>query len=349
MRFALFTVVLPLAAAIPPKPAGVKDAVSQNRTNLEANVSVTLTGREGELPKNLTYEGETIAVEQVDAVDHVISRRYNPGSWQEWLNRNQWRSGNRGQSQGSRNNGGWEPQGGQSGQNSRSWGGRGEVLTFAGNSDVDYEAFKQLTLNLHNMARQKHPDTGPLSWNEDLAEDARKYSAGCVYKHGHSDLGSGKRWGQNIASSHTVWKWTSGPNAGQLVPLTDDQKRPFYNANEQMKRSFTHWWDWERFLYNWWDTANAASPLQTFSGNGKDTMDSLRSKYPGEKIPAQVGHFTQIVWRDTTEVGCSVTVCQPVDGVSFNQIGAYTVCNYAEAGELRNPLGVSSPIASSLL
>lgn len=42
---------------------------------------------------------------------------------------------------------------------------------------------------------------------------------------------------------------------------------------------------------------------------------------------AVTGHFTQIVWEDTTEVGCGVAQCP--------SIGSYLVCNYAPAGNVR--------------
>jgi hypothetical protein len=39
-----------------------------------------------------------------------------------------------------------------------------------------------------------------------------------------------------------------------------------------------------------------------------------------------VGHYTQLVWRDTREVGCALAV---------GQIGDILVCRYAEAGNYR--------------
>jgi hypothetical protein len=42
------------------------------------------------------------------------------------------------------------------------------------------------------------------------------------------------------------------------------------------------------------------------------------------------GHYTQLVWRGTTSVGCGVATCPPSG--SFTQPWSYLVCNYAPPG-----------------
>ncbi len=45
----------------------------------------------------------------------------------------------------------------------------------------------------------------------------------------------------------------------------------------------------------------------------------------------QWGHFSQVVWVNSKEVGCGVQYCPP--GTMFPSMGAwYTVCNYYPAG-----------------
>ena len=48
----------------------------------------------------------------------------------------------------------------------------------------------------------------------------------------------------------------------------------------------------------------------------------------------QVLHFTQLVWKGTTKIGCAVNYCG-TDGALFgSDFYAYTtVCNYASAGK----------------
>lgn len=43
------------------------------------------------------------------------------------------------------------------------------------------------------------------------------------------------------------------------------------------------------------------------------------------------GHFTQMVWSDSTSVGCSVQYCQT--GTIYSSMPAwFTVCNYGHEG-----------------
>ena len=45
-----------------------------------------------------------------------------------------------------------------------------------------------------------------------------------------------------------------------------------------------------------------------------------------------VGHFTQIVWKGTTKVGCATKVCQPLGNAASGQALSFTVCNYGPPG-----------------
>jgi hypothetical protein len=42
------------------------------------------------------------------------------------------------------------------------------------------------------------------------------------------------------------------------------------------------------------------------------------------------GHFTQIVWKDTTQVGCATVSCSDLKNVGG--AAPYTVCNYGTPG-----------------
>ena len=44
------------------------------------------------------------------------------------------------------------------------------------------------------------------------------------------------------------------------------------------------------------------------------------------------GHFSQIVWKDTTHVGCATVVCNSLGGSDTSGPTPFTVCNYSPPG-----------------
>ena len=44
------------------------------------------------------------------------------------------------------------------------------------------------------------------------------------------------------------------------------------------------------------------------------------------------GHFSQIVWKSTTEVGCATVVCDKLGNVDSGSSLPFTVCNYNPPG-----------------
>ncbi|KAJ5702702.1 hypothetical protein N7488_010250 [Penicillium malachiteum] len=46
------------------------------------------------------------------------------------------------------------------------------------------------------------------------------------------------------------------------------------------------------------------------------------------------GHFSQIVWKATTHVGCATVTCDPLDGVDSSEALPFTVCNYSPVGNV---------------
>jgi hypothetical protein len=64
----------------------------------------------------------------------------------------------------------------------------------------------------------------------------------------------------------------------------------------------------------------------------------------GEASPSMAeferwGHFTQILWKDTTHVGCITVPCASLQNVdtSPSEPIPYTVCNYSPPGMLPCP------------
>jgi len=54
---------------------------------------------------------------------------------------------------------------------------------------------------------------------------------------------------------------------------------------------------------------------------------------PGFYQNPGTGHFTQVVWKGTTKVGCAVTTCNPLQPLGLN--GFYFVCEYSPAGNVQ--------------
>ena len=57
-----------------------------------------------------------------------------------------------------------------------------------------------------------------------------------------------------------------------------------------------------------------------------DEVSEYRFNNPG--FSTGTGHFTQIVWKDTTDVGCGITISKDAK--------IYAVCNYSPSGNFRN-------------
>lgn len=88
-------------------------------------------------------------------------------------------------------------------------------------------------------------------------------------------------------------------------------------------------------------------------GGGKSLADAITGmwyngeawQYPGYGAPtpdmsqfSKWGHFSQVIWAGTKEVGCHVQFCKA--GTMFANMAAwYTVCNYAPAGNVGSQYG----------
>jgi hypothetical protein len=75
----------------------------------------------------------------------------------------------------------------------------------------------------------------------------------------------------------------------------------------------------------WYDEASSFAPYYGEASPGGNFMD--------------YGHFTQLVWKSTTAIGCAQTNCGGGSGGSEAASGNLVVCNYYIAGELLCPFG----------
>lgn len=77
----------------------------------------------------------------------------------------------------------------------------------------------------------------------------------------------------------------------------------------------------------WWGTAGAFSPGDMVGYWGGEKKDFVYGVFPDvkKKSSSVVGHYTQIVWKNTTSVGCAIATNGKTD---------YLVCRYATPGNI---------------
>jgi hypothetical protein len=77
----------------------------------------------------------------------------------------------------------------------------------------------------------------------------------------------------------------------------------------------------------WWGSANAFSYSQMVAFWGGERKDFKYGVFPdcGVTRGAMIGHYTQIVWRNTNSVGCAL---------ASNGSNDYLVCRYSPAGNV---------------
>lgn len=79
----------------------------------------------------------------------------------------------------------------------------------------------------------------------------------------------------------------------------------------------------------WMGTAGAFSPTQMVDAWGREQAQFVPGTFPNVSRTgnwADVGHYTQIVWRQTTTVGCAI---------ARNQRHDILVCRYSPPGNVR--------------
>jgi pathogenesis-related protein 1 len=92
------------------------------------------------------------------------------------------------------------------------------------------------------------------------------------------------------------------------------------------------------------DTTDAYGS-NAFAGTGKSTPEEVVASWVGEdayydyasnscEAGQQCGHYTQVVWRDSVQIGCGMTNCTENSPFTSSGKGAWQlwVCNYNPAG-----------------
>ncbi|BGP39085.1 hypothetical protein JCM10449v2_003023 [Rhodotorula kratochvilovae] len=86
----------------------------------------------------------------------------------------------------------------------------------------------------------------------------------------------------------------------------------------------------------------AGENLAAWSGSSSDVSQGVQMWYnevsdysfnnPG--YSSATGHFTQMIWKGTTEIGCAVSKCAPLTGDGFSWNGYFYVCEYSAPGNI---------------
>lgn len=186
------------------------------------------------------------------------------------------------------------------------------------------DAAKEAIVEAHNEQRRKiargEETHGPqpaasnmkkLVWNDEIAAIAQRWADQCTFDH---DKVRNKEDGT----------WV-GQNA-------------YERASNQMKDKET--------LMN--EVANEA----TLAWYNEVESPGFNSAHINPfKFDAAAGHYTQVVWADTEEIGCGFTYYEePVGPPIMNFIAhkSLTICNYAKGGNAQNkPMYLTGPACSA--
>jgi hypothetical protein len=75
---------------------------------------------------------------------------------------------------------------------------------------------------------------------------------------------------------------------------------------------------------------------------------SLFASLYGQESPQETSgdwtHFTQIVWKNSLEIGCAVAACPTSNSIFPGMYTWYTVCNYYPQGRFPFPPSINHPL-----
>jgi uncharacterized protein YkwD len=96
----------------------------------------------------------------------------------------------------------------------------------------------------------------------------------------------------------------------------------------------------------------AGAPTLTIAGANMGWIDDEKPAYTyatnscNTSIAPECGHYTQIVWKTTTSVGCALVTCNtnsPFNTAKYGTKWGYAVCDYAPAGNIVDQHGLEKP------
>jgi pathogenesis-related protein 1 len=151
---------------------------------------------------------------------------------------------------------------------------------------------------------------------------------GCLDKSADDSGGS--------TDSATIEAWLAAHNeARDAAAPTPDPALPDLSWDEGLARVALDWSAGCRFEHSMGETGENLA-VANFDMPPADVVDAWFSEISDYDYASntcadgkQCGHYTQLVWRDTTKVGCAVTECADVEGFGA---GRLWVCEYDPPG-----------------
>jgi hypothetical protein len=128
-------------------------------------------------------------------------------------------------------------------------------------------------------------------------------------------------WSDSLAAGAQAWAEYQA-RTGDWRHATDAEKGGSYG--ESLSKENGYWF-------------GTAIPQGSFSTESLlEGWVSEKTQYNGEPVDStnylRFGHYTQMVWRGTTQIGCATAITQ--EGVPPGAVGetVYLVCRYSPAG-----------------
>ncbi|KAK4198951.1 CAP domain-containing protein [Triangularia verruculosa] len=160
--------------------------------------------------------------------------------------------------------------------------------------------YQKAVLESHNVHRFNH-SAGALEWGQQYADSARVLAERCKFEHDTSINGGG--YGQNLAM------WAASKDVDKVL-LPGAAARAISNG----------WYNNELELF----------PVGEYGRANPSPQAQVTFK--------DWGHFTQLVWKDSKQVGCFTAKC-PAGTIVPTMESLYTVCNYFPVGNMGGAYG----------
>jgi len=161
--------------------------------------------------------------------------------------------------------------------------------------------FNNEMLRLHNLYRTKHK-APPLKLDNALVSFAKSYASKLATRNGGLVHSQTQGQGENLAAIYGVGD--TKKCTGRILCVIN----------------FTIPSNYSNFMYKF-TFLDLAKQFFLMWYNEKDQYDFSKGQFS-----LTTGHFTQVVWRSTTKLGC---------GLSFNGNRAYCCCSYIPPGNVQ--------------